>query len=533
MSGLLSLQDLRVRFAGAERPAVDGVSLAIEPGEILGVVGESGAGKTILALAVLRLTPPAARVAGRVLWKDRDLLTLPDPELHRVRGGEIGMVFQDPTAALHPTIRVVDQVAESIWTHRPDVSRESAREEAGALLSRMGVALADQKARPWIHQWSGGMRQRAMLAMALANRPALLLADEPTTSLDVTTQAQLLGLLRELRRETGMAILISTHDLGVIAEVADRIAVLREGKLVEQGRRTAVFARPAHPYTASLLTAHRRARVLRQPLATGPNSREVARVEALHIAYQGKQRVDAVVGMSFSLGEGETLAMVGESGGGKSSLARALVRLETPTGGTVTIGGTEIGRAKGRDLLRARRCIQLVFQDPRSSFNPRRRIGASIAEPLRIHGIGSPLERTGRVRTVLEAVGLRPELAERFPHQLSGGELQRAAIARALTPAPQLVVLDEPVSALDAPSRIAILDLLVRLQDALGHAYLFIAHDLEVVRRIAHRVVVVQGGRIVEIGTTEEVFQRPAHPYTKALLAAIPAAGAQGAVAAE
>ena len=523
---LLDVRNLCVEIArgrDAARRALEGVSFEVRAGETLAIMGESGAGKTMTALALLGLLPRAARVvSGQALWRGEDLLTQTQEELRRLRGREIGIVFQDPMTSMHPTMRIDRQLAEALLAHQPDLGAIAATEGMAARLQELGVPKArlSHFAYPW--EWSGGMRQRALIAMALANGPALLIADEPTTSLDATTQAQVLELLRKAKRETGAAILLITHDAAVISEMADRVAVVREGRIVETGSVDDVLLRPRHSHTASLVEAQ-------TPPRTRPSaSSEVLRVEHLEVGYRvpgapsERIMVRAVRDVSFSLDRGETLAIVGESGGGKSTLARCLVGLEPSAGGMIRVDGIDILRAAPRALRAGRGKIQIVFQDPYSSLNPRRRVADSIAEPLRIHGEVERLGRGSRICELLERVGLTRDHGARFPHELSGGERQRVALARALVIEPRIVVLDEPVSALDAPTRAGILNLLGELQASSGVAFVLISHDLRAVRGLAHRVAVMYLGGIVEIGPASRLFEQPTHPYTQALIAAMP-----------
>lgn len=556
---LLDVQGLRVVFPGT-RPAVENLTFTVGAGEVLALVGGSGAGKTMTSLALLGLVPAPGRVSGRVLWRGRDLLTAPREAVRRVRGGEIGLALQDAGAALHPSFPVRDQVAEAIMAHNPLFPQREAEGLAADLLRHLGIPAYHGSADQYPHQWSGGMRQRALLAIALANRPALLVADEPTTGLDVTTQSQLLDLLRNVCAETGTAILLSTHDLGVVAELADRVAVMKEGRLVETGSVADIFDRPADPYTVTLLDAIA-SRAGRAPVAPDPRllvsdaitreraasprlmlpeshgvpeehaSRPALRTEGLRVVYavrrsawRRRDMLPAVDGVSLVVAPGETLGLVGESGCGKSSLARALVGLEAPTAGTVAVNGRPLTGARGRGRHVTCADIQLVFQNPYGSLNPRRRVLDAIAHPLALQHQGNAASRRVRAGELLDAVGLPPLYAARLPHELSGGERQRVAIARALAPNPAVLVLDEPVSSLDTITCAGILDLLQGLQEEMGFACLFIAHNLEVVRRIAHRVAVMYLGRVVETGTTETVYGHPAHPYTQALLSAAPAA---------
>ena len=535
---LLVVEDLVVEFAATRGTAtrgtathetarpdrcavVNGAHLEIRPGEILGLIGASGAGKTMTALSLLRLLPAGGRVTGgRALWRGRDLLALPEPELRAVRGREIGMIFQDPIAALHPLLRIDAQVAEAICAHAPHTRWRDAMERATALLCELGVPLERVRSAPYAHQWSGGMCQRAMLAMAIVNGPALLIADEPTTALDAVTQAQVLRLLKELQMRSPIAILLITHDLSVIAESADRVAVMEAGRVIEVGTVAEILDHPTEPGTMRLVARPRP----RAPRGASADSGAVTlTADALRVTYRvrGDKAVHAVTDLSLSVAEGETLGLVGESGAGKSSLARALVRLTPLESGRVMLRGEDLTAMEGATLQRARREVQIVFQNPYASLNPRRTVGASIAEPLRIQrqfGADGPAQ----VMRALESVGLPGTFADRYPRQLSGGERQRVAIARALVLSPRILVLDEPVSSLDGPTRESILALLLQLQEDRGLGYLFISHDLEVVCRIAHRVAVMQQGRIVEVGTAEAVHDRPTHPYTRELLAARP-----------
>ncbi len=533
---ILTVSDLVVEYNGAAQPnamrgaVVDAVSFEIGSGETLGLVGRSGAGKTTTALALLRLVPPPGRISrGRIEWRGRDLLALSDERLRALRGREIAAVFQDPGAALHPFHRVHSQIAHAIRAHDP-VPLADALKRADALLERVGIPRHHAHRAPYPHQWSGGMRQRALLAMALAHRPALLIADEPTTALDVTTQAQILELLRETQRETGLSILFITHDLSLIAECADRVAVLDRGRIVESGSVNDVFDAPRHDVTRRMLAAHRAVAAPGAPIA---EATAALRADHVTVRYQtpdagagkGIRTVAAVDDVSFAIGEGETLGLVGESGCGKSSLARALVRLEPLSAGRVLLNGLDLTSLRGDALRGARSAIQIVFQNPYASLNPRRTVGDSILEPLHIHG--RITNGPGTIATMLELVGLPHAYGRRYPRELSGGERQRVAIARALALGPRVVILDEPVSSLDGPARAGIIDLLRRLQTELGHAYLFIAHDLDVVRSLAHRVAVMYLGRIIEIGGVDEILRNPCHPYTRALLAAEPARAPQ------
>ena len=534
---VFAVDGLTVDFVAGRRShrAVDGVSLAVRPGRTLGVVGESGAGKSVTVLAALRLlaTPPA-RVQGTALLQGRDLLRLPRAELRRVRGHVVGMVFQDPQSSLHPAYRVGTQIAEAIRVHHSQTSRRAAHDRAVELLDRVGIPSAPRRARDYPHEWSGGMRQRAMVALAIANRPALLVADEPTTALDVTVQAQVLDLLRDVQAEFGMALVLVTHDLGVVAEMADEVSVLHRGRVVEHGTADQVFHRPRAAHTVDLL-AHRirldaptPAPAAQAPVGPGePRGEPVLEARDLvrHFPARtgGRHRVvHAVDGVSLALYAGETLGLVGESGCGKSTLARTLVHLLPPIAGEVVFEGRDITRLSGAELRAVRARLRIVFQDPLAALNPRRTVGDIVAEPLRIHRRCHGEELRDRVRQLLRRVAVPPERADSYPHELSGGQRQRIGIARALALDPRVLVLDEPVSSLDAAVRGTILELLATLQAQLGLSYLFISHDLAVVRQVSHRIAVMYLGRVVETGPAAALCARPAHPYTQALLSAVP-----------
>ncbi len=526
---VFEVRDLTVDFDTSEGSfrAVDAVSFAVHAGQTLGLVGESGAGKSVSVKAALRLLdePPARITGGEALLDGADLLEMTSRQLRRIRGRDIGLVLQDPLTSLHPSLRIGDQIAEAIHLHDTKISRRAARARAVELLDLVGIPQAHRRWRDHPHEWSGGMRQRAVIAIAIANGPKLLVADEPTTALDVTIQAQVLGVLREIQEATGTAMILITHDLGVIAELADVVTVLHDARVVESGPAIEVFRAPKLPYTASLL-ARRSAIARRGPDPVAREREVVLDVEDLvtHLPSRGGGRgavVHAVDGLSFSLRAGETLGLVGESGCGKSTLARSVVRLLQPTSGSITFEGQDITTVAGADLRAVHARLRIVFQDPFASLNPRRTVGDIVAEPLRIQG----RHRNGvreRVAELFELVGLDHDLLVRYPHQLSGGQRQRVGIARALALEPRVLVLDEPVSSLDVPIQAQVLELLGRLQRELGLAYLFVSHDLGVVRQLSHRLAVMYLGKIVEIGPAATVCDRPAHPYTRALLSAVP-----------
>ncbi|MFJ8470873.1 ABC transporter ATP-binding protein [Kitasatospora sp. NPDC094011] len=538
---LVDVRDLVVDFptgtgAGHLR-AVDGVGFRLAAGQALGIVGESGSGKSTVAYALLGLhRGTGARIGGSVRVAGVDAVTAEVEDLRRLRGSLAAMVFQDPLSALDPYYAVGDQIAEVVRVHRP-VSRRAARERAVQVLDRVGIPDAARRARSRPHEFSGGMRQRVLIAMALACEPRLLVADEPTTALDVTVQAQVLDLLHELRAETGAGLVLVTHDLGVVAGSVDRVLVMKDGRAVEHGPVTEVLGAPREPYTRALLSAVPRIdapqtpQTLQAPLtppqpADGDILLEATDLRREFGARGGLTRraapVVAVDGVSLTVRAGETLGVVGESGSGKTTLGRMLVRLLDPTGGRLHYRGQDIGALGEKELRPLRRELQMVFQDPVSSLNPRRSVGESVADPLRIAGERDERRIRARVGELLERVGLDPDWYHRYPHEFSGGQRQRVGIARALAPEPQLIVCDEPVSALDVTTQAQVVDLLGELQRDLGLALVFIAHDLAVVRQVSDRVAVMRAGRIVEEGDVATVYDSPQHPYTKNLLAAVP-----------
>ncbi|MET9721253.1 ABC transporter ATP-binding protein [Streptomyces zaomyceticus] len=526
MTPLVEVTDLTVEFARSGDPvrAVDGLSLTLDEGRALALVGESGSGKSTVAGALLGLhRGTGAKVGGTVRVGGIDVGTAGPGELRRLRGGVAAMVFQDPLSALDPYYAVGDQIAEVYRVHAGG-SRRAARARAVEVLGRVGIADAARRSRSRPHEFSGGMRQRALLAMALACEPRLLVADEPTTALDVTVQAQILDLLHELRRETGTALLLVTHDVGVAAESVDEVLVMRAGRQIERGPVDGVLGAPVEPYTRRLLAA--------VPRLDGPGRAPEDRarkgeplLEAIDLRREfgrGGKAVTAVEGASLAVHAGETLGVVGESGSGKTTLGRMLVRLLDPTSGRLRYGGTEIGALPERELRHRRRELQMVFQDPVASLNPRRPVGESIADPLRVAGERDETRIRARVRELLDRVGLDPDRYEAYPHEFSGGQRQRVGIARALAAEPRLIVCDEPVSALDVTTQAQVTALLAELQAELGLGLVFIAHDLAVVRQVSDRVAVMRAGRIVEQGTVAEVYGAPRDRYTRQLLAAVP-----------
>ncbi|MFK7940464.1 MAG: ABC transporter ATP-binding protein [Roseovarius sp.] len=516
---LLEIKSLNVDIHGT--PVLQGVSLSVDAGRITGVIGQSGSGKSMTALSVMQLLPHGAQCAGQVRLNGRDVLSLDEPELCQLRGNEVGMVFQEPMTALNPLHTIGAQVAETIQIHE-QVSRADAVQRAAVALERVELPVHRFPLSRYPHELSGGQRQRVGIAMAIARHPKLLIADEPTTALDVTTQAEVLDLLRRLVREDNMGLLMISHDLGVVSDMADEIVIMRHGAVVETGP----FGTLRSPYARALLAAsdHMPNR------ATGPGQVPLAKLRDVVRDYVTPRKgwlgkpglFRAVDGVSFDIIEGENLGLVGESGCGKSTLTRALLGLEPVQGGTIDIMGHRI--AAGEVVPRhVRAQMQVVFQDPYGSFNPRHTVARLVAEPFHLSEAPPQGEmRRAAVVEALESVGLQDTDADKYIHEFSGGQRQRIAIARALIIRPKLIVLDEAVSALDVQVRAQILDLLAGLSDKLGLTYLFISHDLSVVRNVCDRVMVMQAGQIVETGTPEQVFAHPQHDYTKALIAAVP-----------
>ncbi|WP_078856430.1 ABC transporter ATP-binding protein [Streptomyces sp. NBRC 109706] len=531
-AALLTIDDLTVayRVRGGERTAVRGLSLEVRAGETVAVVGESGSGKSTTAHAVNGMLPGNARiVGGRIGYRGRDVLGLSRSALRRLRGAEIALVPQDPGSSLNPTTRVGEQIAEALRIHRLAGRREAA-ERAVRLLAEVGIDRPETRAGQFPHELSGGMRQRVLIAIALAAEPRLLIADEPTSALDATVSRRVLDHLATLRADHGIALLLITHDLAMAAERADRIVVLRDGRLVEQGPAVELVTDPQHPYTRELLanTPSLRGRRLVRPREAGNESAAAPLLRARNLVKTfGRDadgtRLRAVDDVGFDVPRGRTLGVLGESGSGKTTTARILLGLERPDSGSVLLDGTEITTLGSAGLRAVRRRLGIVQQNPYASLDPRFTVRRTVAEPLRAHRIGDAREREERVAEMLAAVALPPELADRRPRELSGGQRQRVAIARALVLRPEVVVCDEPVSALDVTVQAQILDLLTRLQRELGVAYVFISHDLAVVRQISDEVLVMRHGSVLEHGPTEDVFAAPSHPYTRELLASVAA----------
>ena len=607
---LLEVRDLNVTFPqpGGSVTAVRGVSYHVDKGEFLGIVGESGSGKSVSSLAVMGLLPSSAQVTGDILFEGGSLLGRSDRELSRLRGEGISIIFQDPLSALTPVYTIGTQIAEALLLHDRNLSKPAANARAVELLKVVGIPNPERRAQAFPHEFSGGMRQRAMIAIAIANNPRLIIADEPTTALDVTIQAQILEVLQKAKDLTGAAVVLITHDLGVVAGNADRIAVMYAGRIVETGTVEEVFHAPSMPYTVGLLRSmpnlatagHTRLVPLEgrppqlanlapgcpfaprcpvvidacrttepplMPVSGSPlNAAACLRVDEIAsgalkraelypvpepVALEERAAVTpasvlgvaglvrhfpltqgsvfkhtvgtvrAVDGVSFDIRSGQTLGLVGESGCGKSTTIMEILELAKPQAGRITVNGKDVAAMSGRERRALRRDIQVVFQDPMASLDPRLPVQDIVAEPLTVHGIPAK-ERTHKVREVLELVGLDPSMASRYPHEFSGGQRQRIGIARALVTDPKIVVLDEPVSALDVSIQAGVINLLEDLQEKLGLSYLFVAHDLAVVRQIADTVAVMYLGRIVESGLSEDIFDDPRHPYTRALLSAVP-----------
>ncbi len=520
---------------------LDGVSFSLLPNETLCLAGESGSGKSLTALSIMRLLSAASlkQNAGSIRLDGRELTTLSDRSFRSLRGGAMAMIFQEPMTSLNPVMTIGTQLVEAIKEHG-GTSETSALARARAMLDAVHMTEPARRLTQYPHELSGGMRQRVMIGMALSCRPKVLIADEPTTALDVTVQAQILTLMRELKTAFDTAILMITHDMGVVAEMADRVALLRAGRMVEQGPVVDIFERPRESYTRELLAAVPRLGAFRgtdspprvSPVATGGPLQEkgpVLFVRNLEVSYgrasswfgKGAASAPTVKGVSFELLPGQTLGLVGESGSGKSTIGKAVLGL-LPFTGEVVIDKIAIAGLDSRDMKPVRRKAQMIFQDPYASLDPRMSVGAAIAEPLAIHGLGKPAERRDRVADLLRRVHLLPEHASRYPHEFSGGQRQRICIARALALEPKIIVADESVSALDVSVRARVLDLLLELQEQMGIAYLFISHDMAVVERMSHQVAVMRAGEIVEAGSRRDVFENPKNPYTEALMAAVP-----------
>ena len=524
---LLTVDNLSVDFrtVGGKVEAVRGSSFSVSKGETLAIVGESGSGKSVTARAVMRMLAENAAVGPEteIRFKGQDLINMPDLDMQRIRGNRITMVFQEPLTSLNPVYTVGDQVAEVIRQHRK-VSKEAVRSEVVRLLEEVRIPDPEARYAQYPHQLSGGQRQRVVIAMALANEPDLLIADEPTTALDVTVQAEILKLLKDLQKRHGMAIILITHDLGVVRQTSDRVCVMRYGRILEQGDCARLFSRPEHPYTKHLIASEPSGAPDPLPDETpdvmkGEQLRKVYRVK--HGSFLNRKRLDlnAVNGVSLRVRKGETLGIVGESGSGKTTLGMSLIRLQPLTSGTIEFGGTRIDSLTKREMRPYRPEIQVVFQDPFSSLNPRMIVRQIIAEGLVVNNIGaSGAEREKMIRTALEEVQLEPDALDRFPNEFSGGQRQRIAIARAMVMSPSFILLDEPTSALDLSIQAQIIDLLRELRRKHDVSYVFISHDLKVVRALCHNVIVMRSGDVVEQGPTDTVMGCPGTEYTKRLV---------------
>ena len=528
MSAVLQIQDLNVAFSqdGRQVDAVRGVSFEVARGEVVALVGESGSGKSVTAMSSVALLGANAKVTGSIRYNGQQMVGASRDLLQQVRGNEISFIFQEPMTSLNPLHTIEKQLRESIELHQdPRQSLTGAEIEARiiALLERVGLPDPASRLGAYPHQLSGGQRQRVMIAMALANGPELLIADEPTTALDVTIQAQILDLLMLLKQQDGMGMLFITHDLGIVRQIADRVCVMQDGKIVETGPTKDIFKAPQHPYTQKLLNAHS----VGAPQPFDPSASVIAQATNAKIWFPIQRgvlkrtvgHVKAVNDVSLTLRAGETIGIVGESGSGKSTLALAIMRLISFEG-KIAFGGRDIGALKTRDLRALRKDMQIVFQDPYGSLSPRMTCAQIIAEGLGVHGTPSGRSQEDLVEEILQEVGLDPEMQHRYPHEFSGGQRQRIAIARAMVMRPKLVVLDEPTSALDMTVQVQIVDLLRNLQKAHGLAYLFISHDLRVVRAMSHTVIVMKEGDVVEHGPVSEVFEAPKTQYTRGLMAA-------------
>ncbi|MNR69826.1 Glutathione import ATP-binding protein GsiA [compost metagenome] len=552
---VLSVRNLSTSFrVGDEwKTVVRNISFDVAPRETVAIVGESGSGKSVTSLSIMRLLPKkTSRIEGQVFLQGKELVSLPEEQMRRVRGNDISMIFQEPMTSLNPIFPIGKQIAEALTVHT-DISKAEAKAEVLRLLEKVRIPNAKGRFDEYPHQFSGGMRQRVMIAMALASKPKLLIADEPTTALDVTIQGQILDLIKQLQDEEGMSVLFITHDMGVVAEVADRTIVMFRGDQVETGATADIFHRGKHPYTRALLSAvprlgsmGERKLPLRFPIIdvkTGEQQkladvtdtvakgktpilevRDLTTRFDIHSGLLGRKTgaVHAVENVSFSLQEGETLSLVGESGCGKSTTGRSVTRLINPTSGNVVLDGYEVMKLDQPSLRRMRRSVQMIFQDPFASLNPRMSIGSAVMEPFVEHALGTKAQARDKAAALMEKVGLSADMMKRFPHEFSGGQRQRIAIARALMLDPKVIVADEAVSALDVSIKAQVCNLLLDLQQSLKLAYLFISHDMAVVERVSHRVAVMYLGEIVEIGPRAAVFENPQHPYTKKLMSAVP-----------
>ncbi|WP_174058994.1 ABC transporter ATP-binding protein [Agrobacterium tumefaciens] len=553
---VLSVADLKVSFQmpNGWKPVVHGISFDIQPRETVAIVGESGSGKSVTSLAIMRLLPAEqSRIEGRIHLNGKELLSLQPSEMREVRGRDIGMIFQEPMTSLNPSMKIGTQISEALISHR-GMDWDAAEKESVRLMERVRIPVASRRFHDYPHRLSGGMRQRIMIAMALACSPRLLIADEPTTALDVTIQAEILSLMRELQEEEDMSVLFITHDMGVVAETADRTLVMYHGNMVEQGSTERLFSEAKHPYSRALISAVPQLGSMKditnpvryavidvktgeetigaRAMQSSPKSEQVPLLQVqdlqvrfnVHSGLLGRVsgRVHAVENVSFDLQERETLAIVGESGSGKSTIGRAITRLVNTVGGDVRLRGKSVLDLKGETARQMRQQVQMIFQDPYASLDPRKSVRKAIAEPILAHSLARASEIDGIVSDLLMKVGLPPEVMHRRPHEFSGGQRQRICIARALALKPAILVADEAVSALDVSIKAQVINLMMDLQEELGLSYLFISHDMAAVERISHRVAVMYLGEIVEIGPRQQVLNNPCHPYTQKLIAAVP-----------
>jgi ABC-type microcin C transport system duplicated ATPase subunit YejF len=530
---LLSVENLRVVFntRNGQSVAVENLSFSLSIGEVLGIVGESGSGKSVACYSLLGLIPmpPGKIESGKALFHGKDLLSMREKELRQIRGNKIAMIFQDPMTCLNPYMRIADQLIEVLMQHKSH-DKKSAREGAVAALVEVGIRDAEQRIDQYPHEFSGGMRQRVMIAMALLAEPEILIADEPTTALDVTVQAQILELIKNLQTTRKLAVIFITHDLGVAAQMADHVLVMEKGKLMEEGSADKIFQNPAHPYTQKLLGA---VLTTAKPVAsaTNPDDAPLVEIKNLHVGYTSyngsffnrkKQLAKVVEEVTLTIERGQILGLVGESGSGKSTLGRSIIRLVDAQAGEIIFNGMDILALPETGFNKLRRDVQMVFQDPYASLNPRMTVFDTLAEPLLVHGLATKTNVLDKVNLLMDDVGLDRRFIRKYPHEFSGGQRQRIAIARAIALKPELIIADEPVSALDVTIRAQILALLLELTQKHNLTMLFISHDMSVVRYLCDRVVVMQHGRLVEEGSTEQLFSAPQQEYTRQLLAAIP-----------